>query len=95
MFVIAELVDGEKYAAASESEVICDLGSGKKSQRSASVGFRFQGLLKQAHAPPPVTSSATGAALAALRLVPCARAARQYCSLDFVFEADVLVKPSA
>ena len=32
IFVIAELVDGEKYAAVSDSEVDCDLGNGMKSR---------------------------------------------------------------
>jgi hypothetical protein len=36
IFVIAELVDGEKYAAVSDSEVDCDLGNGVKSRELTS-----------------------------------------------------------
>jgi hypothetical protein len=36
IFVIAELVDGEKYAAVSESELDCDLGNGVKSRELTS-----------------------------------------------------------
>jgi hypothetical protein len=37
IFVIAELVDGKKYAAVSESEVDCDLGNGMKSREPTST----------------------------------------------------------
>jgi hypothetical protein len=36
IFVNAELVDGEKYAAVSDSEVDCDLGNGVKSRELTS-----------------------------------------------------------
>jgi hypothetical protein len=36
IFVIAELVDGEKYAAVSESEVDCYMGNGVKSREHTS-----------------------------------------------------------
>jgi hypothetical protein len=62
IFVIAELVDGEKYAAVSDSEVDCDLGNGVKSREPTSGDPCCRGSMKYAYSVTPVTWLATGAA---------------------------------
>ena len=73
---------GNTYATVSESEVICDFRCGLKAKGNAPVGFRFEGVRNTPIWSPPVTSSATGGALATLR-----RAAKQYESPNLVLEA--------
>jgi hypothetical protein len=68
IFVIAELVDGEKYAAVSDSEVDCDLGNGVKSRELTSGDPCCRGSTNHAYISPRVTSF--GAASSSGR--PCA-----------------------
>ena len=83
IFVIAELVDGEKYAAVSDSEVDCDLGNGVKSRELTSGDPCCRESPNHAYMSPRVTSSATGEALPALR-----RATRCIVPMGLEFGAD-------
>jgi hypothetical protein len=82
IFVIAELVDGEKYAAVSDSEVDCDLGNGMKSRGLTSGDPCCRGSTKYTYSVTPVTWLATGAAFS-----DSPQATRHYNGLDLVLEA--------
>jgi hypothetical protein len=81
IFVIAELVDGEKYAAVSDSEVDCDLGNGVKSRELTSGDPCCRGSTKYTYSVTPVTWLATGAAFS-----DSPQATRHYNGLDLVLE---------
>ena len=55
-------MDGEKYAAVSDSEVDCDLGNGVKSRELTSGDPCCRGSTKYTYSVTPVTWLATGAA---------------------------------
>ena len=55
-------MDGEKYAAVSDSEVDCDLGNGMKSRGLTSGDPCCRGSTKYTYSVTPVTWLATGAA---------------------------------
>ena len=82
IFVIAELVDGEKYAAVSDSEVDCDLGNGMKSRGLTSGDPCCRGSTKYTYSVTPVTWLATGAAFS-----DSPQATRHYNGLDLEFGA--------
>jgi hypothetical protein len=63
MFVIAELVDGEKYAAVNDSEEDCDLGGGVKSREPTSGDPCCRGSPKCTYMSPRVTSFGDGSSL--------------------------------